>query len=41
VLRTEGVVTTRRDGKRIYYSVTDSNLMQVLGLLYRIYCPKD
>ncbi len=41
VLRTEGVVNTRRDGKRIYYSVADSNLMQVLELLYRIYCPKD
>ena len=41
VLRTEGVVNTRRDGKRIYYSVADPNVMQVLGVLYRLYCPKE
>lgn len=41
VLRAEGVVNTRRDGKRIYYSVADAELMQLLELLYRLYCPKD
>lgn len=41
VLRTEGVVNTRRDGKRIYYSVADRDLMQVLEVLYQIYCPKE
>jgi ArsR family transcriptional regulator len=41
VLRTEDVVNTRRDGKRIYYSVADPDLMQVLEVLYRIYCPKE
>lgn len=41
VLRTEGVVTTRRDGKRIYYSVSDPNLMEILKLMYRLYCPKE
>ena len=41
VLRTEGVVNTRRDGKYVYYSVADPNVMQVLEVLYRIYCPKD
>jgi DNA-binding transcriptional ArsR family regulator len=41
VLRAEGVVSTRRDGKRIYYSVADPDLMQVLEVLYRIYCPKE
>lgn len=40
VLRGEGVVNTRRDGKRIYYSVADQDLMKVLAALYRIYCPK-
>jgi ArsR family transcriptional regulator len=40
VLRTEGVVNTRRDGKRIFYSVADEELLQVLKVLYRIYCPK-
>ncbi len=41
VLRTEGVVSTRREGKRIYYSVADPDLLQVLEVLYRIYCPKE
>ena len=40
VLRTEGVVTTRRDGKRIFYSVADPDVMRVLEVLYRVYCPK-
>lgn len=41
VLRTEGVVDTRRDGKFIYYSVADPQLMQLLETLYRTYCPKE
>ncbi len=41
VLRNEGVVSTRRDGRRIYYSVTDPELLQVLGALYMTYCPKE
>src|SRR5678816_3006463 len=38
VLRSEGVVSTRRDGKRIYYSVANRKVMQVLEILYRVYC---
>jgi DNA-binding transcriptional ArsR family regulator len=41
VLRSEGVVTTRRDGKHINYSLADPKLLQVLELLYTLYCPKD
>jgi DNA-binding transcriptional ArsR family regulator len=41
VLRTEGVVSTRRDGKYVYYSVADPNVMQVLEVLYRVYCPEE
>lgn len=41
VLRTEGVVDTRRDGKRIFYSVADTRLIQVLAVLYDLYCPKE
>lgn len=41
VLRGEGVVDTRRDGKRIFYSVSDARLLQVLALLYDLYCPKE
>ena len=41
VLRNEGVVATRREGKNIYYSVADPNLLEILGVLYRLYCPKE
>jgi DNA-binding transcriptional ArsR family regulator len=40
VLRGEGVVATRREGKHIYYRVADHKLLDVLALLYRLYCPK-
>lgn len=41
VLRAEGVVATRRDGKRIFYRVADERLLQVLAVLYSLYCPKE
>lgn len=40
VLRTEGAVNTRREGKNIYYSVADAATLEILALLYRLYCPK-
>jgi DNA-binding transcriptional ArsR family regulator len=41
VLRTENLVQTRRDGKRIYYSIADQKTLSILGMLYELYCPKD
>lgn len=41
VLRSEGVVDTRRQGKKIYYRVADPALLEILAVLYRLYCPKD
>ena len=41
VLRSEGVVATRRDGKNIYYSISEPAMLELLKLLYRLYCPKD
>ncbi|MFZ6842986.1 metalloregulator ArsR/SmtB family transcription factor [Undibacterium sp. RuTC16W] len=40
VLRAEGLVDTRRDGKRIYYSVADPKVLHLLELMYTLYCPK-
>ena len=37
VLRTEGIVNTRREGKRIFYSVADPDVMRLLNILYRVY----
>jgi DNA-binding transcriptional ArsR family regulator len=41
VLRTEGLVNTRREGKRIYYSVADPKVLAVLKMLYELYCPQQ
>jgi DNA-binding transcriptional ArsR family regulator len=39
VLRNEGMITPRREGKNIYYSVADPQTLEILALLYRLYCP--
>ncbi|MDB5848079.1 MAG: transcriptional regulator [Rhodoferax sp.] len=41
VLRSEGLVETRRDGKNIHYRVADPAAVELLALLYRLYCPKE
>lgn len=40
VLRDEVLVTTRREGKQIYYSIASGEAMAVLQVLYQLYCPK-
>ena len=40
VLRSVGAVNTRRDGKNIYYSVADPATLEILAVLYRLYCPE-
>ena len=39
VLRAENLVTTRRNGKRIFHAVSDPNVRTVLNTLYALYCP--
>ena len=39
VLRAEGCVNARREGKHIYYSVGDPKILKVLDTLYQLYCP--
>ncbi|PNM27111.1 transcriptional regulator [Yersinia enterocolitica] len=41
VLRSDGLVNTRRDGKRIFYSIADSKVLALLELLYQLYCPQE
>jgi DNA-binding transcriptional ArsR family regulator len=38
VLREEGLVTTRREGKSIYYGIDSPQAMAVMGVLYNHYC---
>lgn len=37
-LREEGFVSTRRDGKTVYYSLANDQVSEVIGLLYRQFC---
>lgn len=38
VLREEGLVETRRDGKQIYYRVASDKALAIMTLLYQLYC---
>lgn len=38
VLRAEGLVDTRRDGRWIYYRVKDARVLAILQTLYRLFC---
>ncbi len=37
-LRMEGLVTTRREGKMMYYSLADENTKRLIPLLYEMFC---
>lgn len=39
-LRFDGLVTTRREGKTIYYSLASSEAKHVITLLYELYCSR-
>ena len=39
VLRVEEIVSTRREGKKIFYQVCDERVVSVLKTLYGLYCP--
>ncbi len=41
ILREQGLISPRRQGKHIYYSVSDANTLEILQVLYRLYCPKE
>ena len=40
-LRYEGLVKPRRDGKTIYYSLTDDRPTQIMEVVYDLFCRKD
>lgn len=40
MLRKSDAVTTRRDGKQIFYSIKDEKMTVILTTLYDLYCPK-
>jgi ArsR family transcriptional regulator len=38
VLRDENMVTTRREGKQIFYTIASKEAMAVLRVLYELFC---
>lgn len=38
VLRTEGLVQTRKQGKYVYYSLASEDVLRIMSTLYEIYC---
>lgn len=40
-LRLEGLVTPRREGKAIYYSLTDERPKRILEVIYDMFCSVD
>ncbi|MCP9629363.1 metalloregulator ArsR/SmtB family transcription factor [Rhodopseudomonas palustris] len=39
LLRKDGVVSARRDGQTIHYSIASEPARELLTTLYRLYCP--
>lgn len=37
-LRDDGLVATRRQGKTVFYRLSDDNTAQVIGLLHQLFC---
>ncbi len=40
-LRIEGLVSARRDGKAIYYSLSEPRVERLIGVLYEMFCKRD
>ncbi len=38
-LRTQGLVQTRRKGQTIYYSLPETEAVEIIRLLHDLYCP--
>lgn len=40
LLRRDGIIAQRRDGRRIYYRLSDENAEAVIQTLYDLFCPQ-
>ncbi|MGV8899827.1 MAG: metalloregulator ArsR/SmtB family transcription factor [Burkholderiaceae bacterium] len=41
VLRNESIVSTRREGKKIFYKLEEGRALNLLSTLYGLYCPSN
>jgi DNA-binding transcriptional ArsR family regulator len=40
-LRAEGIITARRDGTTVYYSVQQTEVLPIIDALYSVFCAND
>jgi DNA-binding transcriptional ArsR family regulator len=40
-LRMDGLVTTRRDGKTVYYSLANDDVRRIMSVMHEIFCRSD
>lgn len=40
VLRNNKIVSTRREGKQIFYQISDPKVLGIMQTLYQLYCPE-
>jgi|SRR5690625_192108 len=41
VLRKDGLVTTRREGKYVYYRIANPDVLRIMQTLYEIFCAPE
>jgi DNA-binding transcriptional ArsR family regulator len=41
VLRKNNIVSTRREGKQIFYQLSDRRILKIMQTLYGLYCHSD
>jgi DNA-binding transcriptional ArsR family regulator len=41
VLRNNQIVSTRREGKQIFYQLSDMRVLKIMQTLYEVYCSHD
>lgn len=40
-LREDGLVTTRREGKTVFYRLSNAVTVQIIAVLHEIYCARE
>ncbi|WP_152206657.1 ArsR/SmtB family transcription factor [Marinobacter changyiensis] len=41
VLRREGLIAPRKDGKNVYYQISEPKVLVILQQLYDLFCPEE
>jgi DNA-binding transcriptional ArsR family regulator len=39
-MRDEGIVKSEKQGQHVFYSISDSNVVDIINVLYKLFCKK-